>query len=269
MGAGAARGCVLDPGELQPAVADGKIDPIVSLFALAGRGPAGGIEHVVLKILDGPLTAAQSGPTRPHLKTRARRRHLISKVDGAPFPSARTSIRRPSIVRPRVVLRRRARGRGRPRGLGRGRLRGRALAALCLGHLVRAGEHRFVTARNQRRGQTDAGGELGARPGQGPAVLAEAVFSRYAQGGDVVEIERVEKVAARLWPTRTTSARSRRSTSVTAWSIASVSRSPGAIAAVGEAGEGHGDGRITGLTQPPGDRLQAQLPARLRGRALT
>ena len=48
-----------------------------------------------------------------------------------------------------------------------------------LGDLVRAGQHRSVPAGHHDRGQADPGGELGARPGQGPVVLAEDVPGRY------------------------------------------------------------------------------------------
>ena len=67
-----------------------------------------------------------------------------------------------------------------------------------LGDLVGAGQHRVVPAGHHDRGQADPGGELGARPGQGPVVLAEDGPGRYPQGGDVVDVDRVEEVAARL-----------------------------------------------------------------------
>jgi len=46
-------------GELQPAVAGGEFDLVVSLFTRSGHGPAPGVEHLVAEIPDGPLTSAQ------------------------------------------------------------------------------------------------------------------------------------------------------------------------------------------------------------------
>jgi protein-tyrosine phosphatase len=49
-----------DPaGELQLAVVADQFDLVVSLFVQPGHGPAPGVEHRVLEIPDGPLTAAQ------------------------------------------------------------------------------------------------------------------------------------------------------------------------------------------------------------------
>ncbi|MBD0689230.1 protein phosphatase [Streptomyces sp. CBMA123] len=46
-------------GELEPAVARGEFDLVVSLFTRPGHGPAPGVEHIVREVPDQPLSPGQ------------------------------------------------------------------------------------------------------------------------------------------------------------------------------------------------------------------